>query len=763
MSVQNCLPISDVLANLQITGAATRYEALDDPVGTPDDDTTFVHVPQGVANYCICGFTHTVPAGSLISSIDVFVRTYVDGSNGSTAAQSAYLRVHENDYHQDGCGATGAYGNTTKTWATNPYTGLAWTYADLADIQGFGPGLATDGAAGTRSKCTQSYLIITYTVGTTRTISDAGGNSNAATAWVEGIVPTSNDDIVATPTSGNLVINANLSCKSVDLTGYTGRITHNASINLDVNGNFKLSSGMTYAPASITSTISFKESSLLTTYGKLMPTMSFSKVGGTFQLQDDLLTYGRMELGAGIFDANGKKVTLQPAGYSIIVGGTGFVFYDLEIIGAATPTAYTYFSNDFTITHSLIITGNSTINRILIQSNVLGIQRTVTNAGATVTATNTDFRDIRFGTAVDLSAAAGGSGDCGGNANIIFTATTDQTWNGDSGNWSNTAKWTSRIPLPQDNVILDGTNTITADMPRIGKDISFTAATPLTLANNVTTYGSISFANAGTFTHANKNWYFESQARTGTLSLTSNNMTFAQINIQTIGATFQLQDDFTSISILNITEVVTWSGNNKNVTVSKIYINKYAAIIWLGSGTYTLTGTGQVLWVANSNFHADTSNFVISDTSNSAKTFDGDIGHTFYNIFITGGGTGSVTFTTSNTFNNFTISGPKTVMFTKNTTTNINGTFTTNGTSVNHITITSNLLHNKATLSKPNGAVICDYLALTDIEALGGATWFAGSHSTDNGGNTGWLWQDPVKPQGMNVLYGAPFGGRMIA
>lgn len=58
-----------------------------------------------------------------------------------------------------------------------------------------------------------------------RTISNAGGNFNAVGAWVEGIVPTSNDDIYATATSGNLTINTTSYCRSIDLTNYHGLIT----------------------------------------------------------------------------------------------------------------------------------------------------------------------------------------------------------------------------------------------------------------------------------------------------------------------------------------------------------------------------------------------------------------------------------------------------------------------------------------------------------------------------------------------------------
>lgn len=59
----------------------------------------------------------------------------------------------------------------------------------------------------------------------TRTISDAGGNWNATATWVEGVVPTSADDVVATATSGQLTVNVGVSCRSIDLTNYSNTLT----------------------------------------------------------------------------------------------------------------------------------------------------------------------------------------------------------------------------------------------------------------------------------------------------------------------------------------------------------------------------------------------------------------------------------------------------------------------------------------------------------------------------------------------------------
>ena len=59
----------------------------------------------------------------------------------------------------------------------------------------------------------------------TRTISNTGGNWNATGTWVEAIVPTAADDVVATATSGQLTLNVSASIRTVNFTNYTNTLT----------------------------------------------------------------------------------------------------------------------------------------------------------------------------------------------------------------------------------------------------------------------------------------------------------------------------------------------------------------------------------------------------------------------------------------------------------------------------------------------------------------------------------------------------------
>jgi hypothetical protein len=137
----------------------------------------------------------------------------------------------------------------------------------------------------------------------TRTIANAGGNWNATTTWVEGVIPTAADDIVATNTSGSLTITAAASARSIDFTNYTGTLTHNAAVTLALgtttsNGtlSLKMVPAMTYTLGSATtSAISFVSTSgtqeQITAAGKTLGNVTFgTATGGSWLLADGFTT-----------------------------------------------------------------------------------------------------------------------------------------------------------------------------------------------------------------------------------------------------------------------------------------------------------------------------------------------------------------------------------------------------------------------------------------------------------------------------------------
>lgn len=317
------------------------------------------------------------------------------------------------------------------------------------------------------------------------------GNWSDDTKWVGGVKPTASDDALLTVASANCTIDAASVCKSLTCTGYTGILTHNA-FTLTISGSLTLVSGMTYTPLA-TSTLSFNATGTLTTGGKLIPLMT--------------VTAGTLTLGDNLSFMASKVITVTlSSGATINLNGK-------------------------------TLSGNSATNRILLQSSSIGIGRTITIASGTFA--NADFMDITFSSAssLDLSAITGLSGDCGGNtltgggSVLTFTPSATQTWNGTSGgNWSANA-WSGRVPLPQDDVVINAafsaSQTVTADMPRLGRSIDWTGATgtPAWVSAAVLNYifGSLTLISGMTITHGNTTTF----AGRGTYSIASAGKDFA--------------------------------------------------------------------------------------------------------------------------------------------------------------------------------------------------------------------------------------------
>jgi hypothetical protein len=257
------------------------------------------------------------------------------------------------------------------------------------------------------------------------TFGTVDGNANDGTKWVGGVAPGAGDDVLFIATSANCTITASVTWNSLNCTGYTGVLTHNASVTLtldsqDALGNsLILVSGMTYTLGSATnSAITFTGAgtSKITTGTKILGNVVFNNSGDTFQLQDGLTTSGNFTLTAGTFDANSQTVTLIGATPQIVAAPGSITFYNLVRTGNAVATDTLVFAaNTTTITNSLTLTGNSSINRLLVTSNSLGTARTITlGASATTAITNTDFRDIAIShtaRVIPSCASNGGDGD----------------------------------------------------------------------------------------------------------------------------------------------------------------------------------------------------------------------------------------------------------------------------------------------------------------------------------------------------------------
>jgi len=255
----------------------------------------------------------------------------------------------------------------------------------------------------------------------------------------------------------------------------------------------------------------------------------------------------------------------------------------------------------------------------------------------------------------------------------------------------------------------------------------------------VTIFGNLTLSSGMTYS-ATAQVSFEA---TSSKTITTNAKTIpAQVTFNGVGGTWTLQDALTSTGTITLSNG-TFNTNGKAVSGTTFSSNNSnTRALTLGATTFTCTGSGgsafTIATTTGMTLSAGTS--TISMTSASSKTFAGG-GLTYYNL--NQGGAGALTISGSNTFNDIknTVQ-PNTVTFTISTTQTVSN-FSLTGTAGNLITINSSSAGTQATLSKSSGTVSCNYLSIKDSAATGGASWYAGTTSTNVSGNTGWIFTAP--------------------
>lgn len=452
--------------------------------------------------------------------------------------------------------------------------------------------------------------------------------------------------------------------------------------------------------------------------------------------------------GGSGFNTNGGSIVMAGSGLATVANS--FTCANLTRTGTASKTDSMQFNGGSTVvTGTLTITGNSTVNRVLVTSLTIGTACNVT--AAAVSLTNVDFRDINaLGSAAPFTGTS--LGNCLGNTNITFDTPATQTWQGTAGgNWSDASKWTSRVPLPQDNVVISSafsaSQTVTADMPRLGTNIDWTGTTgnpvwSFTLSSSI--FGSVNIANVGSVTSASLVTFFAGRSSHTITCGGKNFAVFGQINS---GGSYALTDALIMNNlVLAGSTGCTFIANNFNVTIGNFQINN-GCTVDMGNGNWVLTSTlasPGAVWNCTSAGATITgsANIIFSSVTSNSRTFTG-AGKTYGSLtYIVAGSTGNLIISGSNTFGTINFSdanNARTLQLTSGTTTTITNTFNVNGSAGKLMSITASTPGSAATLSKSSGSVSCDYLSLQDSAATGGATWYAGTNSTNVSGNSGWI------------------------
>lgn len=467
------------------------------------------------------------------------------------------------------------------------------------------------------------------------------------------------------------------------------------------------------------------------------------------------------------FNAGTSQVNLT-ATTATALSGNGLTFYNVSFTGttaaihtvngantfnnllftAPATTGYmqAVFSANQTVSGTLTCAGATAIRRVVLRSDTAGTSRTLTVG--TLSATDCDFQDITIaGTAAGTTPTR--AGDRGGNSGITFTSKTVY-WNlAGTQNWSATG-WAAtsggspninNLPLPQDTAVFDNAGSagiVDFDVALVVGTIDASARTTAMILRNpdglnfVSLFGNYKLGTgvttASTFSRG------ISFVGRSTQTITSNGVqSLWPITITKLSGIAELQDELS----IGAAYTLLVSGGTFNAITYNVTAGLFSAgagtTIKMGTGTWTLSGTGNVWSGAMTNLNVGTANIVLSDTSTTVRTFAG--GGFSYNKLTIGGTTGIST--TTITGNNFflELASTKTVAHTiaLGATTPTFGKWSVTGTVGNVVTVTGT-----ASLTIAGAATSgLDYLAMgtTSRSTTSPGEFYAGANSTGTGAN----------------------------
>lgn len=569
--------------------------------------------------------------------------------------------------------------------------------------------------------------------------------------------------------SSSITFNSTTTGNTVTSAGKVfGSVTYNGS-----GGEWTLQD--TYTSNSLTFT-----TGTLNTNGQTLAITSFSSSGTGVRTLNLGSSSINVSNSGSSFSINATNLTFNPGTSSITChgnfSGAGLTYYDVTIDsgtnqqligGTNTFNNLTFYGlgsvaqGDISLQENQVVNGTFTATggmyvHLIVSSTSVGTQRTIT--ANTVSLAYTGF--------VDIVGAGSGSwtsstiGDGGGNSGITFPAAKNVYWRGNSGSWSSSTNWAATSggtggvapPLLHDTAIFDANSFSSA-----GQTVTFslTGGKYLSAINDtgVTNSPTFNFDSGSKFVFGDYIVNSTVTNNTGTVNLRGfgtnyikSTSDFYTLWIHARTGTYTLQSNITStsttlgISLFSGTlDADTYNVNTKIFGSSQS--TSYNRIINMGSGTWTISGTGtawnfsgtQTLLTVN----GETSTLIISDTTATAKTVSGG-SKTYNNIRFTGD---NITLSGVNTFNNFEVNNAgltNGLKVTAGDTQIINGTFSTNGSAGNEARILSTSGTTKFNLSKSSGSVTADYIYVNDSNVTGGAKWYRGTGFIDGLDNTGW-------------------------
>jgi len=438
-----------------------------------------------------------------------------------------------------------------------------------------------------------------------------------------------------------------------------------------------------------------------------------------------------------------------------ILIGSNTIFNNLSIPTSTSLLRYVSFAGNTTINGTLTAVGGAfgsptNESRIFLYSSTLNSPVNLTVN--VLNASKCDFRDITLlGNAVNTSVPF--AGDLGGNTGIVFPAPKTVYWNlAGAVNWSR-AGWASvsggtpnanNFPLAQDTAVFDNNSTVTGTITinaawNIGNFDASARTSSMTISLGTASpniYGNWSLGVITSITTTSGQLLFVNQ---GTKTITCNGGEFScNVVIQCNTGTVQLADALRLTSIRRLTLVSgTFDAVSYNVTIGAFSAETAGATLKMGSGTWTLSGTGTTVWyISNTlvNLYKGTADIILSDNTTSARTF-GAAGTSYsYNKLTIGGNTSTSTTSIVGNHTFTELASTKTVAHTLNlaATSQTFNKWTITGTAGNVVAI-SGSGGSGHTLAGPAVSGV-DYLGISiSLSSASHAEFYAGPNSTGAG------------------------------
>ncbi len=478
---------------------------------------------------------------------------------------------------------------------------------------------------------------------------------------------------------------------------------------------------------------------------------AFTSTGSTFNLSG-----GTSGTGSGFTPGGQTFATFNITGPGLFTMNNSGTFGAFSYVSTTNKTDSLILGGSVTVSSggTLNIAGNSVVNRAFVRSTIFGSARNIiVSGGTTPTLTNVDFQDI---TAFGNTPWTGTSlGDALGNTSITFDGSTTQTATTASAlNYSNAAIWTSRVPLPQDDVVigagLTASGAVTTDMPRLGRNIDTSALTK-TIFFSITAnaaFGNVILGAGGTYSGTQ----VLTLAGRGTHTVTSNGKTFPQsLTFSAFGGTYTLQDNFATAGQITLTDGILDDGDFSVVLPAGFGSTVTTARTLRAGGIWDISTTSATRWSVTSSLTLTARSswqIKFTGTVTTNITFAG-AGLTYANFYWSNtASTGTLIVTGANTFADFKVDGTtaRIVQFPASTVTTLNTLTQSNPTLGQLTTLNSSTPGTRATLQSMGPRNSLSLLSITDINALGGAGWFAGNRSTNGSNNYGWQFRRPAHP-----------------